>query len=664
MSRPRSTRGVLAVLLVAAMVVPAVAQLSEEDIAALRERAAREGWSFTVGENGATPWPMEQLCGLVKPEGWVGSGVVMEPAPDYPLPPAFDWRNPPTGFPLGVTPIKNQAGCGSCWAFAAVGAMECSIRIADGVDVDLSEQWLVSCTAAGSCSGGWPDMAFGYMMCSTTYFDDCGDNGAVMEADFPYVAWNAPCGCPYLHPYCITGYVEVPNTLNAIKQAIYDHGPVCTTVYVDSAFQGYTGGVFDACGYGPLNHAVVLVGWDDYNGCWIMRNSWGTDWGENGYMRIKYDCSRIGENTSYVTYSSADCNSNGLPDRVDIVYGTSLDCNNNWVPDECEPDCNSNGVPDVCDLWAGTSLDCNRNDLPDECDLDGGLSNDCNTNGVPDECDLEETTSFDCNGNLIPDECELADGSESDCNTNGVLDACDMMERFWTQSSQMSPIGDGYPQQFIVDSPRDALGDVAIRVMARGDFNFTVENLEVYLNGTLEGTLLVDAFDCPVVANEDTLLVPAAVFNAAAAGGSVTIDFVPTQYVDPAACFGDTWLIVEVTYDAEALCYDCNGNSLPDECDIASGLSSDANGNGIPDECEVPVDCRGDCNCDGVVSFADIDYFVAGLSGYQSWMDLHMNGVGNPPVCSYSNCDADNNGTVSFDDIWPFIQLVGKPCTQ
>jgi hypothetical protein len=223
------------------------------------------------------------------------------------LPSAFDWREQG-----GCTPIKDQGHCGSCWAFGTVGPLECAIKIKDGVEVDLSEQWLVSCNKSGwSCSGGF--WAHDYHQWKT---DRCGGTGAVMESDFPYVASDAPCNCPYPHEYTISSWAYIGNDsgvppVDAIKQAIMDYGPVSVAVYVDDAFQAYTGGVFNACA-DPLlwtNHAVVLVGWGDSqgtNGVWFLRNSWGTGWGEGGYMRIEYDCSAVGDAACYVHYEGRD----------------------------------------------------------------------------------------------------------------------------------------------------------------------------------------------------------------------------------------------------------------------------------------------------------------------------------------------------------------------
>ena len=288
--------------MLAVLLVPsgAYAQLSDEDIARLQATGVAEGWTFTVGRNPATEVPLEDLCGLVVPDGWE-KGARFDPCiPERDLPSTFDWRT--LG---GVTPIRNQGGCGSCWAFATVGALECNIKIRDGVTTDLSEQYLVNCNRSGwSCSGGW--WAHDY---HESIADRCGGIGAVSEADCPYTAHNGSCSCPYPHPYRIAywsyigGSSGVPST-ESIKQAIIDHGPVSVAVSANSAMQAYNGGIFNGCEYGTINHAVVLVGWDDNQGggVWFMRNSWGPGWGEGGYMRMPYFCSQIGYAACYVHY--------------------------------------------------------------------------------------------------------------------------------------------------------------------------------------------------------------------------------------------------------------------------------------------------------------------------------------------------------------------------
>lgn len=598
----------------------AMAQLAPADITSLRERGQREGWTFTVGETVATRQPLDQLCGLIEPDGWEATVQWLPPVTETDtLPATFDWRDPPPGYPLGVTPIRNQMECGSCWAFGAIGALECSLMVELGLEADLSEQWLVSCTGAGTCAGGWHDDALDYMRCRGDT-DPCGDFGAVPEAEFPYEAADAPCTCPHAHPYCLYNYYGVPNQVTAIKNAIMTYGPVTTTVYVDDAFSAYTGGIFNACNYFQVNHAVVLVGWDDNEGAWIMRNSWGPQWGENGYMRIAYGCSQIGHATFAVQYLPPDCNSNGIADDFDIADGTSLDCNDNGTPDECEI-----AADEVAD---------------------------CNTNGLIDTCEVAEGTTPDCNGNGVPDDCDLARGVAFDCNSNGILDACDLAPTYQARSSRLAPLTHDVVLEFALPEPRLAEQDVALTVTASGDLNYNSEHVVVLLDGVEVGRLFRGvAADCAEIVDE--LSIPASTFNTAAADGTAIIGLAPTAAVNALTC-ADNWANVSVTYAGIATAYDCNTNGIPDACDIAAGFSPDHNKDGVPDEC-AGLDI-GDCNCDGQVNWRDIDYFVAGINDNRAgWLAMF---APNTPACSYDNLDVSGDGHVNWRDIGPFTNVV------
>ncbi|MHC4213097.1 MAG: C1 family peptidase, partial [Planctomycetota bacterium] len=227
------------------------------------------------------------------------------------MPSSFDWRNV-DGVDY-TTPIRNQLGCGSCWAFSAIAPLESQIKWCHGTDSeqDLSEQWLVSCTAAGSCSGGWPSLACNYMKRqSGGYYDSCGDTGAILEEDFTYTATNATCGCPYDHYYWIEDWSYIGTSSGAtvpqIKEAIYTYGPVSVCIRANNSnFLSYSGGIYTYNDTRNIDHAVALVGWDDNqgtDGVWFLRNSWGTNWGESGYMRIEYGKSRVGYAGLYVDY--------------------------------------------------------------------------------------------------------------------------------------------------------------------------------------------------------------------------------------------------------------------------------------------------------------------------------------------------------------------------
>jgi hypothetical protein len=329
----------LTVLLSLGSTGAAFAQLTAADIQALRERGEREGWTFEVRESWATSRSLDELCGLVVPDKW-WEGAPFDPCPPQrDLPAYFDWR-----YYGGCTPIRNQGNCGSCWAFATAGALECNIRIEDGVIEDLSEQWLVSCNSEGyGCDGGW--WVHDYFQWKT---DPCGGTGAVMESDFPYVAWEAPCDCPYPHEYFIDGWAFIGSEsgvppVNSMKQAIMDYGPISVALRVNDAFQAYGGGVFNGCESGEINHAVVLVGWNDdlgTDGVWYLRNSWGTDWGNTGYMRIPYDCSSVGYAAVYVDYAGiaptlAFEYPNGRPEMLDPGQETRIRVN--VLPDTGTP---------------------------------------------------------------------------------------------------------------------------------------------------------------------------------------------------------------------------------------------------------------------------------------------------------------------------------------
>lgn len=216
------------------------------------------------------------------------------------LPANFSWQA------LGkCTPCKNQAKCGSCWTFAACGSFESVIKIVDNVETDLAEQWLVNCDKRYyGCSGG---------MCPNDMFK----SGAVYEVDQPYKAANGTCKSSYPRHEKIKDTYSAGSTVASIKQAIYDYGPVWAAVYVGDKFKAYQPGtVFSQSEAGTINHAIVLVGWEDSTKSWVLRNSWGTSWGEHeGYMRIRYGTSSVGSNAAYINYKGKiDHNTTSIDD--------------------------------------------------------------------------------------------------------------------------------------------------------------------------------------------------------------------------------------------------------------------------------------------------------------------------------------------------------------
>jgi hypothetical protein len=145
--------------------------------------------------------------------------------------------------------------------------------------------------------------------------------GAVTETCFPYEASVTNCSLcsnPTYTPVISWGYVtngtSIPTTA-AIKQAIYTYGSVSAAVYADSAFQAYTGGVFNENASGSPNHGIVLCGWDDSKGAWLLKNSWGTGWGIGGFMWIAYGSNSVG-------YAAAWATSNGGSATTYSISGT------------------------------------------------------------------------------------------------------------------------------------------------------------------------------------------------------------------------------------------------------------------------------------------------------------------------------------------------------
>ncbi|PON67191.1 Cyseine protease [Trema orientale] len=196
------------------------------------------------------------------------------------LPDSVDWRH--NG---AVNPVKNQGSCGSCWAFSTVAAVEGVNKIVTGELVSLSEQELVDCDRAynSGCDGGLMDYAFEFII---------NNGGIATEDDYPYAGTNGHCDVSRANEKVVTidGYEDVPaNDENALRKAVA-HQPVSVAIEAGGrAFQLYESGVFTGeCG-SQLDHGVVAIGYGTENGVdyWLVRNSWGTSWGEDGYIKIE-----------------------------------------------------------------------------------------------------------------------------------------------------------------------------------------------------------------------------------------------------------------------------------------------------------------------------------------------------------------------------------------
>jgi hypothetical protein len=182
-----------------------------------------------------------------------------------------------------VTGVKDQGQCGSCWAFSSTGSIEGAVYLKYGHLTSLSEQQLVDCSNSygnAGCNGGLMDSAFKYVEA----------NGLCQESAYPYTAKNGQCkstSCTASTNSKLSGYKDVTHTENALGAAV-DITPVSIAIEADqSGFQLYKSGVFcGTCGTN-LDHGVLAVGYGtDGSDYWKVKNSWGTSWGEAGYIRI------------------------------------------------------------------------------------------------------------------------------------------------------------------------------------------------------------------------------------------------------------------------------------------------------------------------------------------------------------------------------------------
>jgi C1A family cysteine protease len=285
----------------------------QEKLKTLRKRIKDEKLTFTVGYTEPMDRPLSQLCGTVPSpkrstraplnrlgppaadEGGVQKVALIEIE-------SFSWQN------LGkVTPVRDQGLCADCWAFSTVAMLESAYLIEEKKDYDLSEQDVLSCTG--------PDIFGQANNCTSGHLNDAllrmKLNGLTSEKELPYTATDSACQNNVVRSYGVAEFGDVSQNDNPsvaeLKEAI-KKGPVAAGVFADAAFQSYTGGVFNDHQSGAPNHAVLIVGWWTIEGhtIWLVKNSWGKNWGLSGYMLIVAGSNAIGSEAVWVKAKPKD----------------------------------------------------------------------------------------------------------------------------------------------------------------------------------------------------------------------------------------------------------------------------------------------------------------------------------------------------------------------
>jgi len=241
--------------------------------------------SFRLGVNHFTDLLESEVKSMMngfRPSDKAASDFVFVADEGVELAATVDWRK--EGY---VTGVKDQGQCGSCWAFATTGSLEGQHFKKTGDLLSLSEQQLVDCSGSygnQGCNGGLMDNAFKYIK---------GVGGIELESEYPYKAKDGLCKfIEILARATVSGYVDVRSEdEDALKQAVATVGPIAVAIDAShQSFQMYQSGVYHEllCSQTRLDHGVLVVGYgteglEDY---WLVKNSWGTSWGEEGYIKM------------------------------------------------------------------------------------------------------------------------------------------------------------------------------------------------------------------------------------------------------------------------------------------------------------------------------------------------------------------------------------------
>ncbi len=324
-----NSRKILVFLILSAVsLAPGFAFAGEFNLAEIQQAIAEKGLHWTAGPAPFTDaeFHAKLMQNLQHSHDSLFYGAPTIP-PTPPLPTSWDWRDH-----NGVTAVEDQASCGSCWAFASVGALE-SLAVIQGhypLSLRLSEQELVSCD---SDYGAWGCQGAGAMSAVASYLVQ---EGTVDRACFPYESFAGndypcdPCSDATQRTYKAGSHGAVNQDVLSLKQAVYQYGPIFTTMEVFDDFMNYTGGVYAyAYGQDEGGHVVLIIGWNDAGQYFIVKNSWGTAWGMNGFFEIAYSevtgQTDFGDDTQWMSFGSGPADDDDDNDDNDSAQHDDAD---------------------------------------------------------------------------------------------------------------------------------------------------------------------------------------------------------------------------------------------------------------------------------------------------------------------------------------------------
>ena len=264
---------------------------ADDRIDRINEELEKNNASWRAGESWVTrlsPEERKQIFGeILEPPDPEYAKLIAISVPDS-LPSHFDWRDNDGNW---VTPVRYQGLCGSCWAFSATAQVESWWKISNNnldTTIDISEQFIISCGDAGDCNGGLAYKALDFYRTNGVPSESCLNYYGSDDIPCEYACSNWRDEAVIIPGW---GFITLEeDIIDNIKAAVYRH-PVSASFQVYSDFDTYRSGIYEHTPLpdeGSTGHAILIVGWDDEEECWICKNSWSEYWGENGYFRIRW----------------------------------------------------------------------------------------------------------------------------------------------------------------------------------------------------------------------------------------------------------------------------------------------------------------------------------------------------------------------------------------